>query len=699
MRLSYAHGHDVVHRDIKPENILFEAGHAVVADFGIAKALSAAVKPDDSSSGMAVGTPAYMSPEQAAGGHTLDGRSDIYALGCVLYEMLVGQPPFTGATAESVARQHIAAPVPSMRVVRPSVPPAVEHAITRALAKVPADRFPSAKAFGHALEQASLPTARTPSRRWGVIALITVLVSAAVLLLARQFWAKGDAARPSKEPPRIAVLYFNDKTPDSSLQLFADGLTEELIHELGGLNAFRVISRNGVRPFRDRHVPFDSMVAALGVTTVIDGSVRRIGDTLQVEVDLIDAASGTNVDSVSVNRLVTDFPSLERQLALQVAAALRRRMGRDVPLRDHTLGATSSVARELVLKASRARDDAEALMAEPRPEELPAALSRLRLADSLLAVAEQTDPRWPRPLLDRGWVALERARALTGKDRVSALENGLSFADKAARRASERAEPLHLRGALRWGLVVELEAAPSDSTRLKKAEVDLRAALDRDSTLAGAWATLSYLLLVKGDFPAAVMAAQRALREDAYLADAREVYAQLFFGYLMMGDFQQAGEWCRRGRLSSPNDWRFVECELTLLRHDPRARPDPDSAWALVRTLERLDPVEKASAAGRAYHSIYRRIVAATLSARAGHPDTARAELARALRATAGDSSLRLDLAYDEAYLRLALGEPERAKELLRALIAARPLLGPMLTRDPLFAGLRTGAGPGPSPR
>ena len=224
---------------------------------------------------------------------------------------------------------------------------------------------------------------------------------------------------------------------------------------------------------------------------------------------------------------------------------------------------------------------------------------------------------------------------------------------------------------------------------MKGAETDLRAALAGDSTLAGAWATLGYLLWLKGDLTEAATAAQRALREDAYLAEAREIHLQLFFGALMMGDFRQAHEWCRRGRLHSPNDWRFVECELTLLRHDRRSGTNPDSAWALVRTLEGLDPVEKAAAAGRAYHPIYRRIVAATIEARAGHRDTARAELARALRATAGDSSLRLDLAYDEAYLHLALGERDRAEALLRALVAARPLLGPLLARDPLFEVLR----------
>ncbi len=145
--LGYAHGQDVVHRDIKPENILLEAGHAVVADFGLGKALRAAAYSEDSSAGMAVGTPAYMSPEQAAGGSILDGRSDLYALGCVMYEMLAGQPPFTGASVQAVMARHAHDQPPPLLVVRPDVPPAVERAIGAALAKRPEQRPATAAAF------------------------------------------------------------------------------------------------------------------------------------------------------------------------------------------------------------------------------------------------------------------------------------------------------------------------------------------------------------------------------------------------------------------------------------------------------------------------------------------------------------------------------------------------------------------------
>jgi eukaryotic-like serine/threonine-protein kinase len=148
----YAHGHDIVHRDIKPENVLLHEGHAVVADFGICRAITHASDADPITlAGMAVGTPQYMSPEQAAGEREIDGRSDIYSLGCVLYEMLVGEPPFTGRTAQAVIAKRFAGAVPSVRVVRPAVPIEVERAVLRALALDPDDRFQTGAAFATAL--------------------------------------------------------------------------------------------------------------------------------------------------------------------------------------------------------------------------------------------------------------------------------------------------------------------------------------------------------------------------------------------------------------------------------------------------------------------------------------------------------------------------------------------------------------------
>ena len=152
--LSYAHEQNVIHRDIKPENILLSGGHAVVADFGIAMAVTEAGGDRLTGTGTSMGTPEYMSPEQAEGLQDLDGRSDTYSLGCVLYEMLSGEPPYAGATARAIIAKHLAWPVPSVRTLRSTVPPAVDTALTKALAKVPADRFSSTR---HFIEEAGRP--------------------------------------------------------------------------------------------------------------------------------------------------------------------------------------------------------------------------------------------------------------------------------------------------------------------------------------------------------------------------------------------------------------------------------------------------------------------------------------------------------------------------------------------------------------
>jgi formylglycine-generating enzyme required for sulfatase activity/dienelactone hydrolase len=194
--LSYAHAHQIVHRDIKPENILLEAGHAVVADFGIARAIGAAGGQTLTATGIAVGTPAYMSPEQAsASGAELDGRSDLYSLGCVLYEMLAGEPPFSGPTSAAVVHQHMSAPTPSLERHRPSVPADVSRAVKRALAKDPAERFADTRAFAAALGGVA-PAPPRPRRQGRVLAaaiVLALLLAAALRKTPGVLWARYSA--------------------------------------------------------------------------------------------------------------------------------------------------------------------------------------------------------------------------------------------------------------------------------------------------------------------------------------------------------------------------------------------------------------------------------------------------------------------------------------------------------------------------
>jgi hypothetical protein len=203
--LGYAHTHDVVHRDIKPENILLMDGHAVVADFGIARAIKEAVDPEAvTSAGIVIGTPAYMSPEQAAGKADLDGRSDIYSLGCVVYEMLGGEPPFTGASPQAVLARHRMDHAPSLRTLRTSVPDSVEQAVQRALEKTPADRFATAGQFAEALQNPHTDETAGPAERPRRVGPVLVAIVCAVGVLVG-WWALGRNA--SRLDPNKVVVF------------------------------------------------------------------------------------------------------------------------------------------------------------------------------------------------------------------------------------------------------------------------------------------------------------------------------------------------------------------------------------------------------------------------------------------------------------------------------------------------------------
>ncbi len=211
--LSYAHSRGVIHRDIKPENILLQSGHAVVADFGIARAVSAAGGEKLTGTGIAVGTPAYMSPEQAAGDQDLDGRSDLYALGCVLYEMLAGQPPFSGPTTESLVRQHLVAEPPAVTSIRPAVPAEVAAALQRALAKNPADRFNPVAQFSEALT-GTPPAVAAGRRPWSGRVMVIGLGVVAVAVIAALFFF-----RPAREVPVPVIGRTSQVTRDPGLEV------------------------------------------------------------------------------------------------------------------------------------------------------------------------------------------------------------------------------------------------------------------------------------------------------------------------------------------------------------------------------------------------------------------------------------------------------------------------------------------------
>jgi serine/threonine protein kinase/tetratricopeptide (TPR) repeat protein len=331
--LSYAHSHDVVHRDIKPENVLLESGHATVADFGIARAITAAGGERLTETGIAVGTPAYMSPEQGAGSGEVDGRSDIYSLGCVLYEMLAGHPPFSGSSAQEVLARHSLDAVPLLTAARPTVPLAIHRAVNTALAKVPADRFRTAAQFAEALarkESAAMPAPSTPvarpSRRpWRLVllGLAGVAVGAVVLLN-----LPTHRETPAYESTAIAVLPFENLSAEGPHAYFAGGLHDEILTQLSKLVALKVISRTSVMGYAGPHTPPLRQIASeLGVGSVLEGSVQVEGERLRVNVELIDAATDAHLWAERYDRALDDAFGVQSDIAEQIVGAVGLTLG------------------------------------------------------------------------------------------------------------------------------------------------------------------------------------------------------------------------------------------------------------------------------------------------------------------------------------------------------------------------------------
>jgi prepilin-type processing-associated H-X9-DG protein len=291
--LDFAHRNGFVHRDVKPANILFADGHAVLADFGVARACCGPgpdILPGVTESGIVVGTPEYMSPEQAAGEAAVDTPSDVYALACVVYEMLVGEPPFRGPSARTVmARQVTEAPRP-IRTRRPDVPTGVERAVGRALAKDPAARFGTVAEFVAALDAEAAP-------------------------------APPVAAGGSTHS--VAVLPFVNASPDPENEYLSDGITDELIDALAKVEGLRVASRTSVFALKGKSQDVRAIGALLGVSEVLEGTVRKAGDRLRITAQLSSTGDGRLLWSQRYDRTLDDVFAIQDEIARTIVTTLR----------------------------------------------------------------------------------------------------------------------------------------------------------------------------------------------------------------------------------------------------------------------------------------------------------------------------------------------------------------------------------------
>jgi serine/threonine protein kinase/Flp pilus assembly protein TadD len=292
--LDYAHRQRIVHRDIKPENVMLQEGEAMVTDFGIAKAVTAAVAGPLTQTGTAIGTPTYMSPEQASGEAELDARSDVYSLGTMLYEMLGGAAPFVGSTVQSIITKIFTEPVPPLRERREDVPEWLDSAVIKALQKSPGARFATAAQFAQALTWPG-GTSTPPELRTG-------------------------AAPAAKS---IAVLPFVNMSNDAENEYFSDGIAEEIINALTKVQALRVASRTSAFAFKGKNEDIGEIGRKLKVATVLEGSVRKAGSRLRVTAQLVGVADGSNLWSERYDRQLEDVFEIQDEIAGNIVKALR----------------------------------------------------------------------------------------------------------------------------------------------------------------------------------------------------------------------------------------------------------------------------------------------------------------------------------------------------------------------------------------
>jgi serine/threonine protein kinase/Flp pilus assembly protein TadD len=294
--LDYAHRQGIVHRDIKPENVMLYEGEAMVMDFGIAKALSSAGPETLTQTGMMIGTPAYVSPEQAAGETNLDGKSDQYSLACVIYEMLSGERPFSGATPQAVMAKRFSEMPKSLRTIRSSIPESVEKAVTKAMAIEPSGRYSTAAQFAQALASGSLVTPTDTA------SLPQTVVSAA---------------------KSVAVLPFTNMSADPDNEYFTDGMAEEIINALNKVQSLRVAARTSSFAFKGKNEDVGDIGRKLKVSTVLEGSVRKMGNRLRITAQLVNVADGYHLWSERYDREMEDVFAIQDDISQAIVKALK----------------------------------------------------------------------------------------------------------------------------------------------------------------------------------------------------------------------------------------------------------------------------------------------------------------------------------------------------------------------------------------
>jgi serine/threonine-protein kinase len=570
--LDYAHRRGIVHRDVKPENILIEDEHAVIADFGVARALDMAGAEELTQTGFAVGTPAYMSPEEASGSGEVDGRADVYALGCVLYEMLAGGPPFAG-TPKAVLAQRLIGPPVSVTKRRSGIPRSVSVAIARALATKPEDRFKSAGEFAETLEDSlqsgSWLKVVPPPLHWRAVftGAVLLLLTGSGFVAWRQGWlttAKGSAPAPAML--NLAVLPFSNTGLPQDAH-FAGGVTDEIRGRLARLPGLQVIASASTARYSDS-TPLKKVSSELGAGYLLTGKVRREARSrgrsqVQVSAELIQVTNA----SAPVTRwqqvfdvAATDLPQVQTSIAREIAAALGLGLGqsqaqaagleqqRDPDAYEAYLRGQQIMRQGASAPADLQRAIAEFQQAVKKDSTFAAAWAQLGWAKAALWNNATADGKLLEEARSHGELALRLGGAPAEAHQVLAFYHIMKGNRGAAReetRMGLEADPSNARLVGYTASFLELEGRWQDALRFRQRAVTL------DPTAAGHAAGLATNLLWLRRYPDARVAADRYIILGPTNPEAYQLRAMVALGE---GNLEEAQRVIRSGEAQIPPD-------------------------------------------------------------------------------------------------------------------------------------------------
>jgi serine/threonine-protein kinase len=575
--LDYAHRRGVIHRDIKPENILISNGLPVVADFGIARAVGLAGGATLTGVGFPIGTAAYMSPEQATAASPVDGRSDIYSLGCVLYEMLSGRMAFSGPTLKSVLTQQLTTDPPLVPLTQPDVTPELVGVVRRALAKQPADRYGTAGEMAEALRGvlATLPRLSTPvpvvsaepsggPGRW-LVPLALIAVAGALGLALWRGRSGADPVPGSAVGPyaaSVAVLPFDNLNGSQGDTYFSEGITDEIISQLAQVESLKVISRTSVMALKGTPLTLPQIAETLGVRHIVEGSVRRQGDRVRVTAELIEAATDAHLWAASFEGNLADSFRVQEEIARKVSQQLLSSIRGLRPMTGAAMP-TQSAAFDATLRG-------RSLLQRHDPPALDSAIGVFQTA---VATDSTYAPAWAG--LATAYVDYVVYGFEGRSERYQALADGRRAAERAVALAPQLAEGHHaLADARALGQAPESEVLGELRTaqRLMPSSADVRMAM-------------AHALGRNGRWDQALQESQRALALDPLSTGLRHSAIALALGARR---YDLAAAEARRARALVPGDIVAQELLAYALLLSGKARDCLGSGlqlWAGTRAM------------------------------------------------------------------------------------------------------------------